>query len=287
MEYADFRSHGRIICTIVCTRTWNQARMNSTQNLYEAEHTKRALLQNSALGLGCVALSTASLPDEGASATMQSFESSQSPLPRNPANMLSPAFLTAQDFAAVKSSLPEAGRWHELHDGQTVLLSAPDDTHGTIVLNLSRALAEWFNKQPQQTRGYACHDLGLHVNSAPDTVYVPAISIFRQGKPFSQYDNVIATEVPKIVIDIASSNDRRRDMRLRTTAYLRHGVECVWVPDPFKKEVQVIRRSSHTLALGKWQTLEMGELLPGFVISVENIFVQPKWWDGKLPDVTT
>ena len=144
MEYADFRSHGRIICTIVCTRTWNQSRMNSTQNLYEVEHTKRALLQNSALGLGCVALSTAPLPDEGASATMQRFESSQSLLPWNPANMLTPAFLTALDFAAVKSSLPEAGRWHELHDGQTVLLSAPDDTHVTIVLNLSRALAEWF-----------------------------------------------------------------------------------------------------------------------------------------------
>lgn len=194
--------------------------------------------------------------------------------------------MTAEEFAAVKYSLPEAGRWHELHDGNTILLSAPDDIHGTIVLNLSRALAEWFNKQPVQTRGYACHDLGLHVHSGPDTVYVPAISIFREGKPFSQFDNIIATEVPKIVVDIASSNDRRHEMRLRTTAYLALGVDCVCVPDPFKKEVQVIRRSSHTVALGKWQTLEMDPLLPGFSMPVESIFLQPKWWDGRLPDTS-
>ncbi len=137
--------------------------------------------------------------------------------------MLSPSVLSAQDFAELKYSLPEAGRWHELHDGQTVMLSAPDDMHGTIVLNLSRALAEWFRKQAPQTRGYACHDLGLHVHSEPDTVYVPAMSIFREGKPFGQFDNVIATEIPGIVIDVASSNDRRRDMRLRTTAYMKHG----------------------------------------------------------------
>ena len=107
--------------------------------------------------------------------------------------MLSPSVISAQDFAELKYSLPEAGRWHELHDGQTVMLSAPDDIHSTIVLNLSRALAEWFKKQPQQTRGYACHDLGLHVHSEPDTVYFPAMSIFREGKPFGQFDNVIAT----------------------------------------------------------------------------------------------
>lgn len=199
--------------------------------------------------------------------------------------MLRPSVLSAQDFAELKYSLPEGGRWHELHDGQTVVLSAPDDIHGTIVFNLSRALAEWFSKQPQQTRGYACHELGLHVHSEPDTVYVPAMSIFREGKPFGQFDNVIATEIPRIVIDVASSNDRRSDMRLRTTAYLKLGVECVWVPDPFKKEVQIIRRASHTLSLGKRQTLEVGELLPGFTIPVENVFMQPKWWNEKLPEV--
>jgi len=188
--------------------------------------------------------------------------------------MLSPTVITAQDFAELKYSLPDAGRWHELHDGQTVMLSAPEEIHGTIVFNLFRALADWFKTQSRQTRGYACHDLGLHVHSEPDTVYVPAMSIFREGRPFGQFDNVIASEIPRIVIDVASSNDRRRDMGFRSSAYMHYGVECVWIPDPFKKEIQVIQRGRHTLALGKWQTLAMDNLLPGFTMSVESVFAE-------------
>lgn len=194
--------------------------------------------------------------------------------------------MTAAEFASAKHELPESGRWHELHDGQTVLLSAPDDVHGTIVLNLSRALAQWFRTQPIPSRGYACHGLGLHVQSQPDSVYVPAVSIFQSSRVFSQFDLVIATEVPRMVIDIASSNDRRSDMRLRTTAYMKLGVEVIWIPDPFKKEIQVIRRGAHTLALGKWQTLEGGDQLPGFRIAVESVFAQPLWWNGQFPEVS-
>lgn len=194
--------------------------------------------------------------------------------------------MTAAEFAAGKQDLPDSGRWSELHDGQPIQLSAPDDPHGTIVLNLSRSLARWFQTQPVTSRGYACPGVGIHVRSQPDTVYVPAISIFRDGEPFSQFDIAVATEVPRLVIDIASSNDRRCDMRLRTTAYLKHGVDSIWIPDPFKKEVQVICRTTHTLALGKWQILEGGTLLPGFRIEVEKIFAQPDWWNGQLPEFT-
>lgn len=194
--------------------------------------------------------------------------------------------ISAAEFAAKLQDLPEAGRWHELHDGLPVLLSAPDDVHGTIVLNLSKALAQWFPTQPVATRGYACPAIGIHVRSQPDTVYAPAISVFQSGQPFSQFDHSIATEIPKLVIDVASSNDRRTDMRLRTTAYLKLGVEMIWIPDPFKKEVQVIQRSAHTLALGTWQILEGGTLLPGFRMEVEKIFAQPKWWNGQLPEFT-
>ncbi len=194
--------------------------------------------------------------------------------------------MTAAAFAATKRDLPEGGRWRELHDGQAVLLTAPDDVHGTIVLNLTRALAEWFRTQPMQTRGYACHESGLHVKSQPDTVYYPAICVFQGGQAFSQFDLGVATEVPRLVVDIASSNDRRHDMRLRTTAYLKLGVDVIWIPDPFKKEIQVIRRGAHTLALGNWQFLEGGGLLPGFRIEVEKVFAQPKWWNGRLPDIS-
>jgi Uma2 family endonuclease len=117
-------------------------------------------------------------------------------------------------------------------------------------------------------------------------VYAPAISVFLGGRPFSQADLVVATEVPALVVDIASTNDRRSDMRRRTTSLLQMGVETVWVPDPFKKEIQVISRGQHTLALGAWQKLTGIGRLQGLEFSVADSFAQPKWWDGKLPEVS-
>ncbi|MEZ6129640.1 MAG: Uma2 family endonuclease [Planctomycetaceae bacterium] len=186
--------------------------------------------------------------------------------------------MTAEEFARCKPDLPEAGRWQELHEGRPVIMQPPDDSHTTTVFNLTRALAEWFQTRQQQKVGYACHEIGLHVGHNPDTVYCPAISYFATGQQFRQTDHAVADEVPALVVDVASANDRRSEMRRRTLAYLALGVDTVWVPDPKKKEIQVIGKNQQTLALGQWQTLEGSPLLPSFAIEVKQVFAQPKWW---------
>ncbi|MFN6311477.1 MAG: Uma2 family endonuclease [Planctomyces sp.] len=193
-----------------------------------------------------------------------------------------PVRMTAAEFEQARFDLPEAGRFHELHEGCLTLLSTPEEIHGTIVFNISRILAGWL----PAVKGSAAYGIGLHVAREPDTVYAPAISVFLGGRPFSQADLVVATEVPALVVDIASTNDRRSDMRRRTTSLLQLGVETVWVPDPFKKEIQVISRGQHTLALGAWQKLTGIGRLQGLEFSVADSFAQPKWWDGKLPEVS-
>ena len=192
--------------------------------------------------------------------------------------MIADAHITVAQFVDAKLNLPEGGRWHELHAGTPVLMEAPDDLHGCIVLNLSRALADWFRDRTEQSVGYACHEVGLHVESSPDTVYVPAISYFDSGKQFEQTDRVVADQVPRLVVEVASANDRRRDLRQRSLSYLEHGIDTIWIPDPSKKEVQVIRRNKHTLALGQRQSLDGDSILPDFQMSVQDVFAQPEWW---------
>ena len=193
-----------------------------------------------------------------------------------------PVRMTAAEFEQARFDLPEAGRFHELHEGCLTLLSTPEEMHGTIVFNISRILAAWL----PAVKGSAAYGIGLHVAHEPDTVYAPAISVFLGGRPFSQADLVVATEIPALVVDIASTSDRRSDMRRRTTSLLQLGVETVWVPDPFKKEIQVISRGQHTLALGVWQKLTGTGRLQGLEFSVADAFAQPKWWDGKLPEMS-
>lgn len=197
--------------------------------------------------------------------------------------MIKPDRMTAEEFAEQQDELPEGGRWHELHSGHPVLMEAPGDDHGNVVMNISRELGKWFQTLGPGQSSYAVHDLGLLVSRDPDTIYVPAISFFDCGPLFSQTGLLIATQIPRLVVDIASANDRRRDMRLRTAAYLNLGIDMIWIPDPFKKEIQVLRRSLHTLALGMRQTLEGGQLLPGFQMAVADVFAQPSWWTRSSP----
>jgi Uma2 family endonuclease len=191
--------------------------------------------------------------------------------------MITNARMTAKEFAERKHELPEGGRWHELHEGLPILMESPDDSHGNAVLNLSRALAEWFAGAKKKV-GYACHEIGLHVSREPCTVHCPAISYFDTGEQFGETDKEIASLVPKLVIDIASSNDRRREMRRRSLAYAKLGVATIWIPDTTKQEVQVISKGAHTLALAAWQSLDGQDTLQGFSITVKDVFAQPKWW---------
>jgi len=186
--------------------------------------------------------------------------------------------MTVKEFVETRHELPDGGRWHELHSGRPQLLDAPDDEHGTVVLNLSKALAEWFRLQPKESGGYAVHDVGVHVNSAPDTVFFPSVSYFDEGDRFGQSDLVVASLTPRLVVDLASSNDRRQLMRERTLMYLKCGVEVVWVVDPFKREIQVLQQGVYTQILGERQTLKGDQLLDGFEIKIADVFAQPEWW---------
>lgn len=132
--------------------------------------------------------------------------------------------------------------------------------------------------------------MGLKVSREPDTVYCPAISFFDVGRQFEESDKAVADLVPGLVVEVASANDRRRDIRPRTLAYMKVGVRTIWIVDPGKKEIQVISRGQHTLALAGYQTLEGHNVLPGFQMKVSEVFVQPEWWTnprsaGKRDDV--
>ena len=190
--------------------------------------------------------------------------------------------LTAGEFAAAKFDLPEAGRWVELVGGQLVTLDPPDTLHGTVVLNLSKALAE-----PLQgsTEGYACFELGLVVAKNPDTVRCPAISVFLSGDRFSEADKVVTNAEPALVVDVASTGARRRGIDDRIAEFQAMGVELIWVADTVDREVHIHRSGRPSETLDGSQTLHgdattESPILAGFKVTVADLFAEPGWWCG-------
>lgn len=187
--------------------------------------------------------------------------------------------LTVEEFLNQRPEFPDGGRWTELHAGEAVHLMPPDEIHGMSVMNVTKALATYVGTCSGQT-GYACFELGLVVQRSPDSVHRPAISYFTEGELFANSNEDVTSDVPALIVEMASTSDRRRNMRERVEQYHDFGTQSVWVIDPQKQEVIVIGRNRPVRTFAATQTLAAEPLLPGFELSVDSIFAQPLWWNG-------
>ncbi len=179
---------------------------------------------------------------------------------------------TAEEFDSNRFELPDSGRWHELESGEVLSLQPPDSLHGAVVLNLTRAIGTWLHEQGSAAIGSTAFDIGLIVARCPDTVLRPPISYFTGGNLFAQCGETLTGDCPKLVVEVASTNDRRTMMRERVRDYLALGVDTIWVVDTDQKEINVMRKSEASKLLGEHRILRSENLLPGFSIQVRDIF---------------
>ena len=197
--------------------------------------------------------------------------------------------MTAEEFADQKYDLPDGGRWSELIAGEPVILEQPSDDHGNVIRNLSRFLAQWIEEKQV---GYACFELGIIVNRAPDTVISPAVSYFVGGNRWEESDKVVTDTKPALVFDVASTVDRRRSMPERIAHYRKLNIAVAIVIDPMEQkiaihrgrdQVDVLDQDEVLIAKPEWIDNQSDTpLLAGLSIPVSDIFDQPDWWKWQI-----
>lgn len=191
--------------------------------------------------------------------------------------MLDGPLLTAEQFIENRFDLPEAGQWAELESGRVTILQPPDLDHGNTILNLSKIFAGFIQKTGL---GYACFDLGMLMETAPDTVRFPAACYFLTGNRFEETDKAYTAKVPELVIELASTADRRAIITNRVEDYLAWGVSSVWAIDPQLREVAVVTRNAPAVTFSQDDALEQQSLLPELKCPIEKLFAEPGWWAG-------
>ena len=183
----------------------------------------------------------------------------------------SSSHLTVEQYT---ERLMEGDRWIELVGGRLVRLEPPDEMHGDVVRNLSRPLAHFLKSSPDI---YACFELPLVIAREPSTVRCPAVSCFQSGDRFSETEKLVTDALPALVIEVASTNDRRDGMSERVKGYLDIGIRGVWVIDPVTKHVHQFHPPERGMMFKETQILEGGPLLMGFKLPVSDLFQQPRW----------
>jgi len=78
--------------------------------------------------------------------------------------------------------------------------------------------------------------------------------------------------MPDLAVEIKSPDDTYTELRLKAAYYLANGSETVWLGYPEKRMVEVSRKGSDVEILLESDTIDGGDLLPGFSLPVRDIF---------------
>jgi Uma2 family endonuclease len=99
----------------------------------------------------------------------------------------------------------------------------------------------------------------------PDVAF---ISYARQPKPSHEAYNPNA---PDLAVDVVSPGNKDEDMSVKIASYLAAGT-VVWRAKPLEKHIEVFAPNTPTKHLGINDTLDGGDVLPGFRLAVRDIF---------------
>jgi len=179
----------------------------------------------------------------------------------------SPQIVTADELMRLSSD----GYRYELVRGELQMMSPTGNEHAIVTAELTIRLGA-FVKEHALGAIFAA-EAGFQLEHDPDTVLAPEIA-------FVERQRIAATGVspkfwqgaPDLAVEVKSPGDRAGKVAAKTQAWLAHGVRQVWLVDPQKRTVTIYRRDGGVIALSESDTLEGGDVVPGFACPVRKIF---------------
>ena len=142
------------------------------------------------------------------------------------ATVLPQDLLTAEEYGRRTDS----GRPDELVMGKVVPMTVPNRRHGQICNKVGRILG---NFSEEHDLGHVLNnDAGVITRRNPDTVRGPDVAFYSFSRlPKGPLPQSYGPEVPELVIEVRSPNDRWADVLAKVAEYLSAGVLAVVVLD--------------------------------------------------------
>jgi Uma2 family endonuclease len=133
------------------------------------------------------------------------------------------------------------------------------------------------------------HDLGALIGAdgmirifpglvrIPDTAFI-SWKNYPKGK---RRRGEIPAVVPDLVVEVLSKGNTPKEMARKLVEYFRAGVRLVWCVDPKKRTVRVYTAVDRSVLLHENETLDGGDVLPGFEISIGDWFAEARRTEAR------
>jgi Uma2 family endonuclease len=182
--------------------------------------------------------------------------------------MSTTAFMTADQLLALPSGM---GQRYELVAGELRVMSPAGWRHGKLVSRLNSKL-ESFVAQNDLGLVFGA-ETGFRLSRNPDTVRAPDVSfIAKRNLPENEPVEAYWLGAPDLAVEVLSSDVRRSEVEEKTRVWLDAGCQIVWKVDPKSKTIMAHDSKGQANAFRVGDVLTAESILPGFAISVEELF---------------
>ena len=159
----------------------------------------------------------------------------------------------------------------ELVRGELRVTPPPGGPHGCTATNLVVLLAAHL-KGREHGRVFA-DGVGYELIQLPHTVRSPDASFVRFNRlPQEGIGPGFLKLAPDLAVEVLSPSESASDLEEKLDDYRACGTPLIWVVDPVRRTVMIVASDSPVRWLHETDTLDGGEVIPGFLCGVAEIF---------------
>lgn len=176
--------------------------------------------------------------------------------------------MTAEELIRLPTGM---GERYELVRGELKTMSPAGSRHGRISARVGRLLDQYVSGKKLGEVFGAETGFTLRRNPdtvrAPDAAFVAAARVPPEGVPIGYWPGA-----PDLAVEVVSPDDTAAEVKTKINEYFDAGAKSVWIVYPDTREVVVFRSARESVVLSEQDTLDGGEVIPGFACPVAELF---------------
>ena len=179
-----------------------------------------------------------------------------------------PALITAEEFMRMDDS---EGVRAELIRGVICEMGGTGHVSSAIAIKFAHYLVSFV--APRRLGIVSGADGSVRLERDPDTVRIPDVMfISTERMSPEEYRDFFAEAIPDIVVEVKSRTDSVAETHDKARMWRSHGVPLIWAAYPETRTIDVHRADGSITTLTDADTLDGGDVLPGFSVAVSDIF---------------
>lgn len=175
--------------------------------------------------------------------------------------------MTAEEFLAYSVSDVKA----ELVRGELRVTPPAGGPHGAVAANLVGML--WVHVKAHGLGRVFGDATGYELVQLTHTVRVPDASFVRAHRlPPNGIEPGLLRFAPDLAVEVLSPSETASELEEKLHDYVVSGTLLIWVADPVHRTVMVVSADSPVRWLHEADTLDGGNVVPGFTCAVADLF---------------